>query len=1070
MSDQLKHPPRSEDTLEESAPCIDWADACGALRRETSITADISRKVRLLHQLAEMQWRRLEDEAAAAETYGFVLQLAPEDEAALRASVELFRCLDLPEQEARTLERLQSLTATNPAVLRRDDDDLGGAAASSARGSLPAPDTTAENTQRLRRALQLCPADAVEELRTLEDALRREQMLPELLQVLKQLAAAQEDEQGRAHLLREVVRVHRRLNSPPHLEAEALQQLLQAVPDEWPAAERLFVLRQRMDDPHARAQLLEVLIPLASGVGRDLLTAEAAALNDDELQDPEAALRYYLQLLEERPSHPVALAVCRDLHLEWDDHEAAVSLLDDAARASLDPEERAGLHAEAARIADDKLGDLPLAAMHWQAAARDAPEDLRFFAEAHRALRQGESWRLLEDALLSKVMLTTNPAEKRSRYWELADLAQHRLKDHHQVARYLQQVLQLAPNDQEAMDRLEELLREHQQWRRLASVLDRREAGEAHDEHRVELLLEIAELQQERLNDAGEALNSYGRVLALVPGHRGAAEASLRILAQQDRWPESVTLLHDLIAAEEHPEELKRLHLELGRIRLRRLADPGAAMIHFEVALNLDHTPGEVLSLLPHLEGPAESGDPQEGEHWGLVVNLLRKRSEMENLPPDERSATFRTLGLILRDRQQDCEGAREALIQALRLDHTNLEAITAIKDMASSQQRWWEVVHLCQREARLVRARTKRAEVLLEKAQVLHQRLHNSGAAVAPLIQAQRLVPEGTDALQQLAAIHYEAEHWEEAAPLYRRLVNSTEGLHAPHEYLYRLGFIAERLDDPDEALSSYLKSFTHEPLYLPTLERLLELCFEHQQWDNTVRVADNILEHHSQAKPPGELANLHFRRGLCAIYIGQRDAGVKALQELTLGPNAAPFADREAWTEVARPWSSTALEPRLLPLLRAEERQSAEEGMEHCLRYVPDHGQALQVLAALSLASEEWEHGMGHCEAAARSARLPLSRRGALMICAGEIAHQHLADDPRAIRCWHRALELDPEASQARQRLVDLDPPHKEDAPMMLTRVKHQSSSSQKTQGDPPEEADAAPAPEPTRPPSEE
>jgi tetratricopeptide (TPR) repeat protein len=287
---------------------------------------------------------------------------------------------------------------------------------------------------------------------------------------------------------------------------------------------------------------------------------------------------------------------------------------------------------------------------------------------------------------------------------------------------------------------------------------------------------------------------------------------------------------------------------------------------------------------------------------------------------------------------------------------------------------------------------------------------------------------PGNLRAASRLAVISFEAEDWDRAARLLRQLVESDVEPENLHECYYRLGFSTEKLGDEESAFSFYVKSFGREPMYLPTLDRLFELCYARRQWENTLRIATAIVGKYHDRKSPAELAELHLRIGLCELQLAERDIAVAKLQDMVLEPGEVPSAPDEAWLDVAESWAATALNPHLLGRVPVETMSRAVRSMERALTNVPEHIGALQVLAALSLSVGEWERSLRYIERAVATATLVPRRSAGLLCCAGDLAHHCLSARDRAENYYRQALAIDPGHGRAMQhlgRLLDVSQP---------------------------------------------
>jgi tetratricopeptide (TPR) repeat protein len=316
-----------------------------------------------------------------------------------------------------------------------------------------------------------------------------------------------------------------------------------------------------------------------------------------------------------------------------------------------------------------------------------------------------------------------------------------------------------------------------------------------------------------------------------------------------------------------------------------------------------------------------------------------------------------------------------------------------------------------------------ERSRILLELAQVLEERLSRPSAAATALEEALADDPSNRRAAERLALFHYHGADWERAKELLEKVVEGDPEPEGLHEHHYRLGFAEEQLGHEEEAFAQYVKSFGRQPLYLPTLERLVEICYLRRQWDNTLRIAGAIVSTYDSEKTPEELADLYLRIGLCELHLAQREVALVRLRDLVLQRGEAPSTPPEAWLDVADCWAATPLDRQLLPQVPHEVLGRVEKAMERALDLVPDHPGPPQVLAATALALGEWDRMLHFIERAVESPKVERDLRVGLLLCAGDVLLHRLQAHDRAREYCRRALVIWPDSAAAKKRMAAMD-----------------------------------------------
>lgn len=869
-------------------------------------------------------------------------------------------------------------------------------------------------TGYLRRAVILCPQTATEELSLLEEALWSAELYQDLEPLLEELTLSESTPDKKKHALHALARLHLQHLGQPEHAARALAKILAMDPQEPEALTQIRQIYEQLGDHASLANVLEGLLSSAKGRARVPLLQQLGHLYAHELKESSLALSRYGELLAILPNHPEALQFCRTQGEATGDFRSVVVLLRRAADTIDTPVERAEVHREIAKLAENRLGDQDLAVTHWRQVVALCPTDAAPRGELKRLLVQAGQWRQVERLLLSEASRSQEPEQKVHVYQELARLAQQHLNDDRTAARYLRHALQLAPENREVLVKLEAFYERGGRWRELTTLLDRHAKVEPDINEKIKLLIRSARVLYLHLDRHDEAMATCQRVLDLRPGDRAANAIMGEIYARREQWDELAALLVDRIASETDPKALGQHHLDLGRILLDRLEDHQAAAAHFELALELNVGGDELLPLLHQLYASLNQ--------WDHLTELIRRRATAESVSIPERAAALCEIGRITDEHLGDHQGAKEAYERALHLAPDHTPALAALRSLAQRGEQWRDQIALSRRELQLTDNTSVQAKLLVEMGEILYGKLGRPGDAAEMLQEALKKDPAQSRAVQLLSTIYFENQDWERATLFLEQVIGSglePEGLHELH---YQAGYALEQLGREDDAFSHYVKSFGREPMYLPTLQRLIDLCYARRQWDNTLRIAEAIVTTYAESASEPELAELYLRIALCEIYIAQHQAAAQRLKDLVISKGETPHSPLEAWMDAAEAWASTPLEPRLLRLVPGDVMERAAAAVERSLSHAPTRPDALQVFAALCLFRGDWERSLRSIEHAVKSIQDDPKLQAGLLVCAGDVVHRKLHALDRAESYYSNALSLHPGSRLARERLNEL------------------------------------------------
>ncbi len=848
-------------------------------------------------------------------------------------------------------------------------------------------------------------------------------MLPQHRPLLAKIAVAEEDPLARRDLLGMLVRACRRDGQPiPGLEQALADQWYAKVTEKsWPAQ----WLNYDPHNPRHRARLMLALVPGSGGKTRTRLLADLLTLRSHLPGGEEMATRLTRELGQVAPDHPAAKDYRERCAKE--DPGALLIALQKAADDAQDPSARARLLEEAAEVAMGPMENPGRAADLLGEAVRLKPTSHALEVRYQAALRRSGDLPELVRRLQLSLARTLERSKRLPILMELDELLSGPMGSPERGAAHVESALQLSPDDHELMDRLAKRYLELGRWEQLGRLLRRHaESPGIQLEKRHDILIRLASLLCDHLDDKEQALTLAQQVLEEAPTHLEASRMVETLYDGLGRWDERMGLLCNRLEHEADPSELGRLHLALGRIHLERREEPEEAGRHFGEALRHGIDRGETLAAVRRIYGNLD--------RWDLLEQLLVQLSERHDISTAGRAEAMCEVASIHEENLDDPEGAEEAYRSALDQDSGSLTAISALRIAATSKERWPDVIQLAGQELALQNEASSRLPLLLQVGQIQHLFLGHPDAAQSALDEALELEPDNLAATQMLAELHFQQGHWQEAANHTSQLLSRTPEPQNVHELYYRLAFAREQLGRTTEVFDNYVKSFKCAPAYLPTLERLVDLCYEKRQWENTRRIAKTMLNQHSAHRSPREQAVLWLQVSLCELHQAQRDIAAHRLREMVLRKGQTPAASAEAWYEVADLWAAREMDPRLVPSLSTGSRERVEAAARRCLELWPGHPDAHQILAAMAVAVKEWPAALEEMEKAANSPDLPTWQRAQIWNFAGEVAMRQKLAPLLARSCFNKSLKLAPDQADIKRKVEILSRSTVEDASLGL------------------------------------
>ncbi|MBL8970201.1 MAG: tetratricopeptide repeat protein, partial [Myxococcales bacterium] len=291
------------------------------------------------------------------------------------------------------------------------------------------------------------------------------------------------------------------------------------------------------------------------------------------------------------------------------------------------------------------------------------------------------------------------------------------------------------------------------------------------DVEQVKVLLEIAELQRDKVGDADAAAGTYQEVLDIDPGSLAAMDALERIYVGQGAWEPLTRVLRQRVMAVDEPSERARLWRKIGEIQRDHLKDAYQAIEAFQEIVDLgagSHTTMYALDAIVRLN---------EGlERWPEVEEGLRRQLELAD--DDETRAALLgraaavvgeklgrypdaidLLEKVLKINGEDV-AARATLTEYLGQDDSRERVIAILHPLYEAEHNWPALLDLEERQARHQPAGRRRLLALLQVARTHEERLGDFQRAFAVLGEAlaeagdQPELADILDRLERLGAV----------------------------------------------------------------------------------------------------------------------------------------------------------------------------------------------------------------------------------------------------------------------------------------------------------------------------
>ncbi len=450
---------------------------------------------------------------------------------------------------------------------------------------------------------------------------------------------------------------------------------------------RLTALALKANRAKALAELYEDL--LAASEGRDqALDRELARLYDGAAADPGRAEQAYKRVLEHSPNDPEALEALERLTASGDDPNALAEVLLKRAAAAAETTEKVAFLKRASAIYEEAVEDLAKAIESMERARDIDREDRTTWQELQRLFALAGDRPQVRDALRAEADLIEEPLQRANVRVKLAELLIE-LGDSEPAIDELSMALGAMPEHQAAREGLERLMlagagagvkaatalepvyRAAGDWAHLVEAYEILAAASQDQAERVERLVAIRSIYEERLGRLDKAFQAAARAYKEAPDNDEVLTALEHLGKMSGQIDEFLGILEDQADALPYvSEERHAVRVKIARATENLVSQRTRVLDAWKRVL--DERPDSLVALNA-LEVQYRRG----GEARELVEILRAMAGVLEET--SERTSRLRQAAQILDEKLGDRAGAARLYEQVIMLDPRELEALSRL-------------------------------------------------------------------------------------------------------------------------------------------------------------------------------------------------------------------------------------------------------------------------------------------------------------------------------------------------------------------------------------------------------
>jgi len=572
------------------------------------------------------------------------------------------------------------------------------------------------------------------------------------------------------------------------------------------------------------------------------LLTRMAGMWEQEFLKPDKAAEKLERVLEMDPLQTPALTGLSRLYRQQRKWSDLISVYERHIDASTDRAEQVQLYQQIGAVYRDETKDTERAIDSFLNALGLVPDDapsLQALSQLYEA--RGDHAQALD--VLSRLTQSLDDdadrAEKVRIYHHMGEVLAKQLGDRMAALEAYQAAADLDDAHMPAFDAMRSIHMDAGDYHAAARALTRMAAIEKNPRRSANILVELGDLYQDKLEEPPRAVECYEQAIALDGDNSAAALPLVREYAEQERWEQAEPLLQVLVrgVASRPVTEQRALWLLNGRCA-EQLSDDDAAVRSFAKAYELD---AQDLTALRGLAAAHYRKKSWDNAFKFYQQALVQHRDE---LSPAEKTDVRYRLGVIKRE-QGERKKALNLFEKALEEDLDHRPTLEALVALYEADQDYENVIHYKKRVLETVSAPDERFALIEELGDLWHERLKNPVKAIESYIAASELQPQDHKLLHKLLALYQSTQQWEPMIDILDRIAAIETRNEAKAKYAYTVGVITrDELKDIPSALTHFNAALDLDPLgMLKAFEAINKLLTQQKDWRGLERAFRKML-----------------------------------------------------------------------------------------------------------------------------------------------------------------------------------------------------------------------------------
>jgi len=418
----------------------------------------------------------------------------------------------------------------------------------------------------------------------------------------------------------------------------------------------------------------------SSAVDEKELRIEIAQLESDGPR----AISAWQQVLDLDPDDLAALGALQDAYARAGDWMAIADIQTRRLALARTTAEQVVIHAEMARLAEDKRDSIDDAIAAWFAALDVDPGYLPAYAELERLLARAERWHDLVDLLERLAERQAAAGDARAETAALAraaDVWEARLDNPDAAGAILEKILAREPGSVAALTRLSKIYERAGEWDRCKATLEQALELSPTGRDAADLFYRLGEVARVSDADPDTAIQDFQQALKHDPGHGPAIDALEKLARERRDAPLLADMLQRRVTAVSAAPDRVALLVEIAELERRAGRSEAALAALARAAADAPSDPRVLAPLadLYFVSGRLDDAAP--------IYDRLAEDAKAGRRMKDVARFRQRQGGIL--EARGDRAGALSAYEEALRVNPTDVTTMTGLGRLYFAAEDW---------------------------------------------------------------------------------------------------------------------------------------------------------------------------------------------------------------------------------------------------------------------------------------------------------------------------------------------------------------------------------------------